>query len=167
MRPGQHPQEFMGVLGQYARAVDYLFNAIAETGFSADHCSYPLLYLLRHTLEVGLKANIQYIAREGSSPLRGSTGHGHDLGKLRQEFITLVEAQDIMDQETLAFFHQECLVMQDLIKLMPSASSFRYTEETNGSRVFGSEVFDIAKLKPAFERSRTILAYTPAVLFGA
>ena len=157
----------MGVFGQYVRAVDYLYGAIEQTSFSVDHCSYPVLYLMRHALEVGLKANIQCIIQEGLIAGGMQPGNTHDLGKLHSRFVALVKQQGGMDKETLSFFLSECQCMERLISVMPSASSFRYTEETNGAKVFGDQVIDIAAMKPLFDRASTILAYTPAVIFGA
>jgi len=156
----------MGVFGQYARAVEYLYKAIEQTSFSADHCSYPLLYLMRHSIEVGLKANIQCVVQEGQNVSGQQAGNTHDLSKLHRKFVSLVEEQGIMDHDTLTFFQAECQCMESLIKLMPSASSFRYTEDQNGATVFGTQVLDIAAMKSMFDRTHTILAYTPAVLFG-
>ncbi|MFN8350291.1 MAG: hypothetical protein U0U25_02380, partial [Flavobacteriales bacterium] len=77
----------MGVFGQYARAVEYLYKAIEQTSFSADHCSYPLLYLMRHSIEVGLKANIQCVVQEGQNVSGQQAGNIHDLSKLHRKFV--------------------------------------------------------------------------------
>lgn len=156
----------MGVFGQYARAVDYLYRGIEQTSFSADHCSYPLLYLMRHALEVGLKANIQCMIQEGQNASGQQTANTHDLSKLHRKFVGLVDEQGRMDNDTLAYFRAECMCMESLIRLMPSASSFRYTEDQNGAKVFDAQVLDIASMKQMFARAHAILAYTPVVLFG-
>lgn len=166
VHPGQFPKGYMGVFGQYARGVDYLYKAIEQTSFSADHCSYPILYLMRHALEVGLKANIQCMVEEGRQQTKLSLGRCHNLNELCTEFRQLVEAQGILEVDSLAFFHVEVQSMGSLICLMPSVSSFRYTEERNRSKVFSREMLDISVMKSMFDRAYPILAYTPAVLYG-
>lgn len=167
VHPGQSPNGYMGVFGQYVRGVDYLYKAIEQTSFSADHCSYPILFLMRHALEVGLKANIQCLVEEGRQQTTLSLVRCHNLEELCKEFRQLVEAQGILNAESLAFFQEEVQCIESLIKLMPSASSFRYTEERNRSKVFKREMLDIAVMKSKFDRAYTLIAYTPAVLYEA
>lgn len=166
VRPGQYPDELMGVFGQYVRAVGYLFEALRKTPFSVDHCSYPLLYLIRHSLEVGLKANIRIVCEETNSAANEKKLESHNLKLLLDEFVALVSTQGNMDPETLEYFLVECTAMEELVNMMPSASSFRYTKERNGTPVFNTEVLDIATIKQQFDRAHEILAYTTSVLYA-
>ena len=166
IRPGQYPNDLFGVFGQYVRAVEYLFEAMQRTSFSADHCSYPILYLMRHTLEVGLKANIQCISIDVYRALDKKKLSQHELGYLIDQFVGVVENK-LLESDDLGHFRSECSAMRELVDFMPSASSFRYTHERGGEPVFRLEVFDLERLRLLFNRSQTILAYTPAVLFGA
>ncbi len=119
---------------------------------------------MRHALEVGLKANIQYMVEEGRQQTTLTLGRCHNLEKLCMEFRRLIEAQGILKAEDLAYFQEEVQCIEHLIELMPSTSSFRYTEDRNGSKVFNHEMLDIAVMKTKFDRAYPLIAYTPAVL---
>lgn len=164
VRPGLHPRGFIGVFGQYCRAIDYLYEAISKQEHSADHCSYPILYLVRHALEVGYKANIACLAEASSQAIKHQGEHR--LGLLHVEFVRLVESAGTMDDETLSFFRRESESMMRLADMMPSTSSFRYDVDPNGNKVFNFEVIDLLEVKSIFERAKTILSITSTVVLG-
>jgi len=51
----------MNLVGQYENAIDILINHIVKKGDRIDLIASPLLYLIRHSIELALKENIRYL----------------------------------------------------------------------------------------------------------
>jgi hypothetical protein len=50
-------------LGSIENAIDILFNHIAEKEYNLDVIALPFFYLMRHSVELGLKANLTYLVK--------------------------------------------------------------------------------------------------------
>ena len=74
----------MNLVGQYENAVDILINQIIEEKNRVDTIAHPLLYLMRHSIELGLKVNIKYL--EKYSKLTITKFKTHTLSDLFSEF---------------------------------------------------------------------------------
>lgn len=51
-------QSDMSYLGEYENAIDIIFNFIVENKHNVDTVATPLLYLMRHSIELGLKMKV-------------------------------------------------------------------------------------------------------------
>jgi hypothetical protein len=76
---------FFGFLHTFENAIEVLMDDVADSGVHADRISYPILFLMRHFLELGLKANIRHFSRYS-----GRTDHirskAHELTPLFDAF---------------------------------------------------------------------------------
>lgn len=58
-----HYQSFMSYFGSYKRAVDTLIKHVEVKEASVDTIAYPIMFLVRQYIELGLKANIRYFSK--------------------------------------------------------------------------------------------------------
>lgn len=73
---------------QYQEAFEFLFNHRNEARNKGKLIDLPLLYLLRHYLELSFKYNIDYFKNySGSDALISKLNETHDLEKLYQAFV--------------------------------------------------------------------------------
>ena len=77
----------MNLVGQYENVVDILVNKIIEDGSRVDLIAHPLLYLMRHSIELALKENIKYLNKYSELGL-GRYIKGHAIDELLKEFET-------------------------------------------------------------------------------
>jgi len=77
--------EFPSYLGSYKRSFDILVENVLDKNFHIDHIAYPILFLARHCMELGFKANIRYFSKYSGKNdyVKAQT---HDLEKLFQAF---------------------------------------------------------------------------------
>ena len=68
----------MNLVGQYENAVDILFNHIIENKQRIDVIAHPLLYLMRHSIELALKENIRYLNKYSNLGLSKIKTHSID-----------------------------------------------------------------------------------------
>ena len=76
----------MSFLGQYERAVNIIIDQIISSGNRIDRVAYPLLYVIRHSLELGYKANLECLTKYSKKPLSKRILKHHNLATLHQEF---------------------------------------------------------------------------------
>ena len=67
-----HSYSDMNLVGQYENAIDILINQIIEEKHRVDTIAHPLLYLMRHSIELGLKENIKYLKKYSKLPISKS-----------------------------------------------------------------------------------------------
>ncbi|VTP92158.1 hypothetical protein [Sphingobacterium daejeonense] len=63
-----HSNSDMNLVGQYENAVDILINQIIKEKHRVDTIAHPLLYLMRHSIELSLKENIKYLKKYSKLP---------------------------------------------------------------------------------------------------
>ncbi|MCK6692776.1 MAG: hypothetical protein L6Q97_11815, partial [Thermoanaerobaculia bacterium] len=158
-----HSHADMNLVGQYENAVDILINKIVEDKIRVDLIAHPLLYLMRHSIELALKENIKYLNKYS----------GLGLGKIKTHSI--VELFDEFERHynkianNLGFkkdleseYEKYAKILRELIqKLGSDWSSFRYVYSTTGNKIFNhSEILNVYKLKEKFDASQVFLTYT-------
>lgn len=79
-----HSYSDMNLVGQYENAVDILINQIIKEKHRVDTIAHPLLYLMRHSIELGLKENVKYLKKYSKLPILKSKTH--TLSDLFSEF---------------------------------------------------------------------------------
>jgi len=157
----------MNLVGQYENAIDILVNHTIEKKDRVDLIAHPLLYLMRHTIELALKENIKYLntySKLGTGKLK--THSIHDLfiefdkhyNKIASDLGFKAELEDEYNRYT-----------DDLKELIQNLGadqvSFRYVESANGSKVFNNtEILDTYDLKEKFDSSMKLLTHTADVI---
>lgn len=148
---------------QYENAVDILINHIFSEKFKIDAIAFPLVYLMRHSIELGLKENIKYLERYSNLPRTNIKTH--NLDKLFKEFkkhYDKVESENNFDDLTKNDFNKSFKDLEYLIQnLGKSDSSFRYIYETKNNRIFDySNKINIYDLKSIYDVSILLLTHT-------
>ena len=156
----------MGLLGEYENAVNIIIKDLKATNTRIDVVAHPVLYMMRHSLELGYKSNFEYFepysGRQTSKNLFGC----HDLQKLHVEFkahFDLINSSLHFDNDLVTEFNKYYDQTTTLISQLGSteASTFRYTKNTKGQRIFQStETKDIGEIKKLYDKAITMLAHT-------
>lgn len=76
---------FPSYLGSYKSSFDILIKEVKETNSHVDYIAYPILFLARHCMELGLKTNIRYFSKY-SGKIDYVNAGTHDLEKLFKAF---------------------------------------------------------------------------------
>lgn len=167
---------FPSYLGSYKRSFDILVQNVKQTNSHVDHIAYPILFLARHCMELGLKANIRYFA-EYSEKDDYTIAGTHDLEKLFQAFKMHVEKtfENLkykygisVEKSDKKSFRDLCDEVEKLNiifhKLDKNSDAFRYPvdKEQNPSFSQGERinVLDVAEL---LEKSMTLFIHTADV----
>jgi len=153
----------MNLVGQYENAIDILINHIVKKGDRIDLIASPLLYLIRHSIELALKENIRYLNKYSHLGLGKIQTHSIDnlfseferhYNKIANDLSFKVELESEYDKYT-----------NDLKKLIHSLgtdwSSFRYTKSNSGTKVFDhTKILNIYEMKNQFDTSMVFLTHT-------
>lgn len=181
---GLYP-DFFSYLRAYKYAFKALIKATEDENCSVDLMSFPILFIARHALEIGLKANIRYLVKYTNSSL-GFTklSNCHDISKLMIEFqdqlnlalrIIKEKHQIEIEQTTQAQMGNLLTCLKQLIDgcnnfkglgLIDNKSiSFRYpTDRDNQPSIDPFEVISLVKVEELFDQAIVLLEYTPSVL---
>jgi len=153
----------MSLVGQYENAVDILVNKIIEDGKRVDLIAHPLLYLMRHTLELALKENIKYLNKYSGLGLGKIKTHSiDDLFNEYERHYKKIAADLNFEKELEQEYDKYAMDLRLLIqKLGTDWSSFRYVYSVSGNKVFAySEIINIYDLKKKFDTSCIFLTHT-------
>lgn len=167
---------FFKYMNMYNHAFDILYDSIDTGIHNADWISYPMLFLARHSLELGLKANIKYFAKYSNmDPL--SYSNSHDLEGLFNQFkmsvntaIGNIESTSgwKIDKEDNIAFRKYCNQLEILIKKFKTMDSksfgFRYPIDKTGTPVFANvERINMIEVKEVLDSGMTLLNFTAYV----
>jgi len=128
----------MNLVGQYENAIDILINHIIEQGDRVDLIAHPLLYLMRHTIELALKENIRYFNKYSNLGLGKIKTHSiDDLFKEFERHYNEIANNLNFKAEPETEYDQYAVDLKKLIQsLGTDGSSFRYIKSTSGTKVF-------------------------------
>jgi hypothetical protein len=160
----------MSVLGEYETAINIIVKNLKETNTRLDVVAYPVLYMMRHSLEIGYKENILYLKKYSGRQANKRILERHDLNQLHLEFKEHFEAISTklsFDNElTLQFYKYYDPTTQLIQSLEPTeASAFRYVTNVKGESIFnGTEKKDFGVIKGQYDNAITMLAHTADVI---
>ncbi len=157
----------MNLVGQYENAVDILINQIIEKKHRVDTIAYPLLYLMRHSIELGLKENIKYLKRYSKLPF--SKNKTHSLSDLFSEFekhYSKIAIENNFETELKDEYQKYTSDLKDTINaLKEQTSSFRYVYATDGKKVFENlDTINVYELKKKYDISLIFITHTTDVI---
>lgn len=153
----------MNLVGQYENAVDILINQVIDEKNRVDTIAHPLLYLMRHSIELGLKVNIKYLSKYSKLPIiKYKT---HTLSDLFTEFekhYKKIATENHFETELKNDYDKYSDDLKEVIKsLGDNWSSFRYIYDVNGKKVFAdSETLNIYDLKMKYDNSIIFITHT-------
>jgi hypothetical protein len=159
------PFSHMGYLGQYENAINILFNHIAFHKHNLDVVALPLFYLMRHSLELGLKANLAWLEKYSRRQPARKIMHSHSIIVLLQEFKEQFYALNAKYEFEVALLNkfEELYASADKLvsELGEDASSFRYVNDIKGNSLFPTNTtIDGIKMKQNFDDAIILLSYT-------
>lgn len=169
-------QSFPSYLGSYKRSFDILIKDVLVTNLHVDHIAYPILFLARHCMELGLKTNIRYFAKYSGKDDYVKAGT-HDLENLfsafkmhvDKTFETLKAKYSIqVEKDDKKSFKEMCNEVEKLNNtfhlLDKNSDAFRYPvdKEQNPSFKKGERIniIDVAEL---LEKSMILFFHTADV----
>lgn len=177
--------DFFAYLRAYKHAFKALIKTTEDKNCSVDYMSFPILFIARHALEIGLKANIKYLVNITNSPL-GFTklSNCHDISKLLIEFedqlklalrilnkthkIEIEHAVQTQMDILIASLKQlidGCNNFKGLGVIDNKSISFRYpTDRDNQPCIAPCEVISLVKVEELFDQAIVMLEYTPSVI---
>src|SRR5687767_10737381 len=83
----------MGLLGEYETAINIIIKELKATKTRVDTVAHPILYMMRHSLELGYKRNFEYLSnysnRQTSKNLFGSHNLQNLHVELKEHFETI------------------------------------------------------------------------------
>ena len=158
-----HSYSDMNLVGQYENAIDILINQIIEEKHRVDTIAHPLLYLMRHSIELGLKENIKYLKKYSKLPI--SKSKTHTLSDLFLEFenhYSKIAIENNFEIELKEEYNKYTSDLKDVITALgEEASSFRYVYTNDGKKVFtNSETINVYELKKKYDNSLILISHT-------
>lgn len=158
-----HAFSDMGLLGEYENAINIIIKELKATKTRIDVVAHPVLYMMRHSLELGYKGNFEYFKNYSD---RASINMGHNLEKLHLELkahFDLMKVKlnfdKILIEEFEKYYNETSLLINQLGPT--EVSSFRYTRNTKGQRIFqGTETKNIGEIKALYDKAVTMLVHT-------
>ena len=166
-------QNWWNYYSQYKIAVDNIVKLV-ESGTPIHTVSVPLLFLTRHSLELGLKANILRLEdvnkKVGKISLSGGRYHSLKLLYCKlEEHLNVILKKYKMSQvarNEIATYHKDFEPLKDILhKLDERSLNFRYPGDTIGNPNFErNEKVQIADIIDMYYKIQPILLYTEDVL---
>lgn len=169
-------QRFESYLFFYNEAFKVLMKDIETSGSHVDRLAYPMLFIARHCLELGFKANIRYFKKySGSEDFTKSDSHDlkilfngfkfhvqESIKNLDKKFSITVEKEDITE------FNRYCGNMDKLTdyfdQLDKTSFSFRYPVDKNQKKIFKyNDRVNLLDIEELLDAGMVLLNHTSSV----
>lgn len=158
----------MSLVGQYENAIDILINQIIEEKFRVDVVAHPLLYLIRHSIELALKENIKYLNKYSQIGIKRDfkTHKLSDLFSVFEKHYDKIATEQNFKTELSLDYKKYTKELQKLIDFLgEDQSSFRYTFTQKDNKIFNhTDKINIIELKNQYDNSIKFLTYTADVI---
>lgn len=156
---------------QYQDAFEYLYNNRSKIISEAKLCDIPLIYLLRHYLELSFKYNIEYFKDySNTNELVSNLYATHDLNKLYPAFkkhfdesiSTFINSDDELKNKIKLYFKNLKKLNDKIIELDNYSVSFRYSHNKDGSKNFNlnDEIDLINEIGKPYKEAKELLDYS-------
>ena len=161
----------------YCEATEQMYIAIVEKQLT-DTLSYPFLFLVRHTLELGFKANIyvlgKYSGKDYGLDQYSNVTIGHILPPLHKALIDhfdeLSKDGDKNSATNIGFYkHSKKLasLVSYFDKIDNRSFTFRYPVDIEGKQNLSSqEMINLKELKDKYDEAIILLKHTQDILVG-
>ncbi|HHX8542397.1 TPA: hypothetical protein ACVO3M_004627 [Vibrio diabolicus] len=158
----------MSSSNNFTYAFQYLsaYEVLYKSNEPVDTIALPMLYVMRHYLELALKYNITYLHEfSGSMNMVGNSGNSsHSLSKLSNAFhdhwVNTKTKYNINvdDRELVSDFSELIQKLEDIDQF---AISFRFSHNREQEKNFEwSDTIDIHALNKLFENAKILLNHT-------
>lgn len=165
-----HVHSEMSVLRQYEAAINIIVRNLKETGTRLDVVSYPVLYMMRHSLEIGYKTNLFHLKKYSGREISKKILESHDLSKLHSEFkehFDAISSKLSFDKELVLQFYEYYDPTTELVQILKptEASAFRYVTDVKGKSIFsGTDTMDVGMIKGRYDNAITMLSHTADII---
>jgi len=167
---------FPSYLASYKKSFDILIKDVLDTKSHVDYIAYPILFLARHCMELGLKTNIRYFAKysEKDNFVKAGT---HNLEDLFHAFKIHVEKtfenlktkyQIVIEKDDKKAFRDLCDEVEKLKNIFhaldKNSDAFRYPIDKQQNPSFKKgERISILDVNELLEKSMTLFIHTANV----
>ena len=168
---------FWSYINSYRNALKILLEDFDKSGKDINKTAFPILFMTRHCIELGLKDNIRYFSKYSKKD-DYTNSDSHNLKNLLggfklhiDETINQLKSENsiTIDQDDKIEFDKYYLEVEKLINIFDhldkGSFSFRYPIDTKKQKVFDENekinVFDVVNL---FEKSMILIEYTADLL---
>jgi len=160
-------------LFSYERSINALYQKILERNIpiGIDDYSLPMLFLIRHSIEIGLKINIKYLSQfSGKDFCISKIYNCHSLSTLfdcfQGHFRTLLKHLDIDTKNQKIVLESQCdKLIKKLEVIDPNGDAFRYPIDRMGNIIINRETtLNLLEVKNLFDETMKLLKYTEDVL---
>lgn len=167
---------YYSYLNSYKKSFDILYNSIEKENESFNEISYSILFLARHSIEIGFKANIVYFKKYSKiNDCNNSDIHflkalfGCFKSHINKTIINLKNDYDvIIDKTDLIELKKYCSNIEKMIDVFEiidfSSQNLRYPINTNKEVVYKEKlIVDLFEIKEMFDSSIILLTYTSSL----
>lgn len=152
----------------YKKAYFFLFRSIEKSNDQFDEILTPMLFLLRHSVELGFKFNIKYLSVSTKEKLKIKIYQEHNLSKLLDEFRRLLNHSKIGDRSIVVRINEYLVAVGNLTSFLSDldkgGTSFRYNVYSEKVKNAGMFRIDLLKINELFEKTMEFLVSTSDVL---
>ena len=165
-------QSFISYLTAYEHAVKQLFDSVTSGCEPAELIAPPLLFLMRHSMELGYKFTLWELHEMNGEPYDFERFKDHRLGELhealREAHRKAVEKYDLPENHVESF-EEYCAKteagMKQFSRLDFRSMSFRYPVDNLGNPSLPKdETVDLFALKQLYDEAMVLLRHTADVL---
>jgi len=167
-------RDWWNYYGQYKNAIDELVNGI-EKNIPIDTISLPLLFMIRHSIELGLKANILKLQEANPTieeiKLSGTKSHSIEIlyNKFEEHLNLITKSYEIREsiQEEISNYLKNFEPLKDkLHKLDKCSFNFRYPVDTKGNYNFNwDKKENIAEIINLYYKIQPFIIFTNRILY--
>ncbi len=164
-------QSYSNYLDSYKKSIRHLYDGLTEKKITALDAAFPMLFLMRHFLEIGYKGNIYHLAKT-SDVTDGLNDATHDLPTLHTafkiQFTAAAAVANISKPKTKEFnkYHRK---LGGLVKLFDRIDrkgiAFRYPSK-KGSTKSPQGTIDLEKTYQDFDEAKEALIYLEDFMVG-
>lgn len=165
-------QSFGSYLGSYTQAVERLFNAVQSGQDAVDVIAPPLLFLMRHAMELGYKYTLWELHQMNDEPYDPKAYGNHKLRELHRALSVqhekAVAKYDLPGSEVENFqeYYTKTEAGMNQFEAMDATSfTFRYPiDKTGAPNLPRDQTVDLQAIKQAFDDAMILLRHTADVL---
>lgn len=167
-------RDWWNYYGQYKNVIDELVDGI-EKNIPIDTVSLPLLFMIRHSIEIGLKANILKLQEINPSieVIKLSGTHSHSIEILYRKFeghlkliLKSFELQESIVKEIHSYLNNFEPLKEKLHKLDKGSFNFRYPVDTKGNYNFNwDKEVNIADIVNLYYKIQPFMIFTNRILY--
>jgi hypothetical protein len=160
---GNYPK-FSTYVAFYQNAVESLFKGVSEGNETSDTVAFPLLFLMRHTLELGYKYSLFHLCALNSTAFDPQNVEKHSLGKLHKrlglEYHTAIENGSLPDSDQESFNEYYALTasaMKQFEGLDASSTKTRFPNADESPVFAQGTKLNLLELKNEFDDAMVLL----------